>query len=66
MLIVGSVGGKSLDQLRRNADVPCDLDFCATYQPTNFNFDLHRQPQTYGLITARKSETLATDGSLLG
>ena len=44
----------------------CDLDFCAIYKRTTFNFDLHRQPQAYGLITARKGETLAADGSLLG
>jgi hypothetical protein len=41
----------------------CDLDFCAIYKRTTFNFDLHRQPQAYGLITQRKGETLAADGS---
>lgn len=43
----------------------CDLDFCAIYKKTTFNFDLHRQPQAYGLIVERKGETLAADGSPL-
>lgn len=43
----------------------CDLDFCAIYKRTTFNFDLHRQPHAYGLITERKGETLAADGTLL-
>lgn len=43
----------------------CDLDFCAIYQKTTFNFDLHRQPQAYGLIVERKGTTLAADGSPL-
>src|SRR5260370_36499096 len=41
----------------------CDLDFCAIYKRTTFNFDLHRQPQAYGLIVERKGETLAADGT---
>ena len=43
----------------------CDLDFCAISQKTTFNFDLHRQPQAYGLIVERKGTTLAADGSPL-
>ena len=43
----------------------CDLDFCAIYQKTTFNFDLHRQPQAYGLIVERKGTTLTADGSPL-
>ncbi len=43
----------------------CDLDFCAIYKKTTFNFDLHRQPAAYGLIVERKGETLAADGSPL-
>lgn len=43
----------------------CDLDFCALYKRTTFNFDLHRQPHAYGLIVSRKGETLAADGSTL-
>ena len=40
-----------------------DLDFCAVYKRTTFNFDLHRQPHAYGLIVERKGETLNADGS---
>lgn len=43
----------------------CDLDFCAVYKRTTFDFDLHRHPECYGLITARKGETLAADGTRL-
>lgn len=32
----------------------CDLDACASYKTTTFNFAVHRMPQHYGLITARK------------
>jgi predicted amidohydrolase len=31
-----------------------DLDRCAAYKTTTFNFAVHRQPQHYGLITERK------------
>ena len=41
----------------------CDLDFCAVYKRTTFNFDLHRHPECYGLIVEKKGETLAADGS---
>jgi predicted amidohydrolase len=41
----------------------CDLDFCAVYKRTTFNFDLHRHPECYGLIVQKKGETLAADGS---
>lgn len=40
-----------------------DLDFCAVYKRTTFNFDLHRHPECYGLITQKKGETLAADGT---
>lgn len=43
----------------------CDLDFCAIYKRTTFNFDLHRRPEAYRLIVERKGETLAADGTLL-
>lgn len=39
-----------------------DLDFCDVYKRTTFNFDLHRHPECYGLIVAKKGETLAADG----
>ncbi|RMX08664.1 N-carbamoyl-D-amino-acid hydrolase [Corticibacter populi] len=42
----------------------CDLDWCAIYKRTTFDFDLHRRPHAYGLITAKKGETLAADGTL--
>lgn len=32
----------------------CDLDACGSYKSTTFNFAVHRMPQHYGLITARK------------
>jgi hypothetical protein len=32
----------------------CDLDACASYKTTTFNFAVHRQPQAYGLIVERK------------
>lgn len=32
----------------------CDLDACASYKTTTFNFAVHRQPQHYGLIVERK------------
>jgi predicted amidohydrolase len=31
-----------------------DLDRCAAYKTTTFNFAVHRQPQHYALITERK------------
>jgi len=43
----------------------CDLDFCAIYKRTTFNFDLHRRPEAYGLITAQKMEKLVVDGTPL-
>jgi predicted amidohydrolase len=43
----------------------CDLDFCAIYKRTTFNFDLHRRPEAYAMIVERRGETLAADGSLL-
>ena len=32
----------------------CDLDLCNSYKNTTFNFDRHRSPETYGLITSRR------------
>ena len=32
----------------------CDLDHCAPYKYTIFNFAMHREPQAYQLITATK------------
>ncbi|MDD5334592.1 MAG: N-carbamoyl-D-amino-acid hydrolase [Rhodoferax sp.] len=40
-----------------------DLDFCAVYQKTTFNFDLHRRPEAYAMIVQRKGLTLAADGT---
>ncbi len=40
-----------------------DLDFCAVYKNTTFNFDAHRQPEAYRMIVQRRGEKLAADGS---
>ncbi len=32
----------------------CDLDWCARYQKTLFDFDRYRRPEVYGPITARR------------
>ena len=37
----------------------CDLDRCKEIQENIFNFDLHRQPEDYALITAPKKESAA-------
>lgn len=42
-----------------------DLDFCAVYKRTTFDFDLHRHPECYGLIAARKGETLDASGQII-
>ncbi|MFC5323147.1 N-carbamoyl-D-amino-acid hydrolase [Bradyrhizobium oligotrophicum] len=41
----------------------CDLDLCNSYKQTIFNFDVHRQPQAYGMIVERKGTALMADGS---
>ncbi|PAS93230.1 MAG: N-carbamoyl-D-amino-acid hydrolase [Candidatus Dactylopiibacterium carminicum] len=41
----------------------CDLDFCAIYKQTTFNFDRHRGPEAYDMIVRRKGVALAADGS---
>lgn len=40
----------------------CDLDLCNSYKRTTFNFDLHRQPQAYGMIVERRGRYLMADG----
>jgi len=37
----------------------CDLDRCKEIQENIFNFDLHRQPEDYSLITAPKKESVS-------
>ena len=32
----------------------CDLDLCANYRDTLFDFDRYRRPETYGLITSQR------------
>ncbi|BEG74753.1 N-carbamoyl-D-amino-acid hydrolase [Achromobacter xylosoxidans] len=32
----------------------CDLDLCLSYKNTTFNFERHRRPEAYGLITERR------------
>jgi predicted amidohydrolase len=61
----GEVVARCLTKGDELAIARCDLDFCAVYKRTTFNFDLHRQPHAYGLIVERKGETLAADGSPL-
>lgn len=61
----GEVMARCLTKGDELAIARCDLDFCAVYKCTTFNFDLRRQPHAYGLIVERKGETLTADGSLL-
>jgi predicted amidohydrolase len=61
----GEVVARCLTKGDEMAIAHCDLEFCAVYKRTTFNFDLHRQPHAYGLITQRKGETLAADGTPL-
>lgn len=37
----------------------CDLDLCASYKNTTFNFARHRQPHAYRLITERTGAVVA-------
>jgi predicted amidohydrolase len=60
----GEVVARCLTKGDEMAIARCDLDFCAVYKRTTFNFDLHRQPHAYGLITQRKGETLAPQAAL--
>ncbi|WP_050465339.1 N-carbamoyl-D-amino-acid hydrolase [Herbaspirillum autotrophicum] len=32
----------------------CDLDLCRSYKTTTFNFERHRRPEAYGLITEQR------------
>ena len=32
----------------------CDLDWCARYQRTVFDFDRYRRPEVYGRITSQR------------
>ena len=41
----------------------CDLDLCNSYKRTTFNFDIHRQPQAYGMIVERRGRDLMADGT---
>lgn len=61
----GEVVARCLTKDDELAIARCDLDFCAVYKRSTFDFDRHRQPQAYGLIVSRKGETLAADGSPL-
>ena len=36
----------------------CDLDWCAKYKGTLFNFDRYRRPEVYGRITAQRGVVL--------
>ena len=39
----------------------CDLDLCHSYKSTTFNFDRHRRPEAYGLITSRRGAISPVD-----
>jgi hypothetical protein len=39
----------------------CDLDRCATYKETLFDFARYRRPELYGLITERKGALAPPD-----
>ena len=59
----GEIVASCLSKADEIAIARCDLDFCAIYKRSTFNFDLHRMPQAYGLIVERKGETLSADGT---
>jgi N-carbamoyl-D-amino-acid hydrolase len=50
----------TVDQL---ALARCDLDLCASFKDTTFNFDLHRQPDAYRRMVERKGPRLMADGT---
>lgn len=60
----GEVVARCLTKDDEMAIARCDLDFCAVYKRSTFDFDRHRQPHAYGMIVARKGECLAADGTL--
>jgi predicted amidohydrolase len=39
----------------------CDLDWCARYKETVFDFERYRRPECYGPITARRGATTETE-----
>ncbi|CAM3994743.1 N-carbamoyl-D-amino-acid hydrolase [Bordetella muralis] len=39
----------------------CDLDLCHSYKSTTFNFERHRRPEAYGLITSRRGAIAPAD-----
>jgi len=59
----GEVVGACLTKGDEVAIARCDLDFCAVYKRTTFNFDAHRQPHAYRMLVERRGETLMADGS---
>ena len=61
----GEVVARCLTKDDEVAVARCDLDFCAVYRRTTFDFDLHRMPQAYRLIVERKGERTAADGTAL-
>lgn len=50
--------GEIVTRARGNGDevivADCDLDLCANYKETLFDFDRYRRPDVYGLITQRR------------
>ena len=43
----------------------CDLDLCLSYKKTTFNFDRHRRPEAYGLITQRRGAMEPAPGAAI-
>ena len=55
---IGAPSGQIVAQAYTTGDelvvARCDLDWCARYKDTLFNFDKYRRPEVYGSITAQK------------
>jgi predicted amidohydrolase len=54
----GEIVARCLSKDDEMAIARIDLDFCAIYKDTTFNFEAHRQLHAYGLITQRKGARL--------
>ncbi|MFM9123327.1 MAG: nitrilase-related carbon-nitrogen hydrolase, partial [Actinomycetota bacterium] len=50
--------GEILAKTQTNSDevitADCDLDWCANYKNTLFDFDRYRRPEVYGRITGQR------------
>ena len=50
----GQIVAQTTDSGDEVISARCDLDLCARYKNTLFDFALYRRPEVYGLITGRK------------